>query len=295
MLPLLSNMATFLGDLAMLLRQVAIVSESAKAPFSKVGPVSAALQKQAVRDVGPIWDLNATVDAFATLEDVPVGYWPIIIRDDIDTPGAAGVHEDDSGQPFALVHADDGWSLTASHELIEMLVDPLGNRLTAGQSPKPGQGRVEFLVEPCDPSEAAEFGYTINGVSVSDFYTPKYFSTIANPADRYSYTGAIKKPRQVLSGGYLSWHDPVTDHWFQETFFSGSKPKFTDLGKLSAKRGKSWRRQIYDVTQQAFEARRPKAPALRAASALTVAALPATQSKAKAWRQQISKLVKRAG
>ena len=275
----------------MLLRQVAVVSESVNVPFSKMGPVSAALQKQAIRDVGPIWDLHATVDAFAALEDVPVGYWPIIIRDDIKTPGAAGVHEDDSGQPFALVQAEHGWSLTASHEMIEMLVDPLGNRLTAGQSPKPGQGRVEFLVEPCDPSEAAQFAYVVNGITVSDFYTPKYFSTVENPADRYSYSGAIKKPRQVLAGGYLSWHDPVSGHWFQETFFNGKKPKFVDLGKLTAKRGKSWRRQIYDVTQQAFEARKPRAPELKIASALMASASPSTHSKAESWRRQISKLV----
>ncbi|MDJ0346198.1 hypothetical protein QMK19_16000 [Streptomyces sp. H10-C2] len=35
-----------------------------------------------------------------------------------------------------------------------MLGDPWGNRLVAGQSPKPGQGAVEFLVEVADPPEA---------------------------------------------------------------------------------------------------------------------------------------------
>ena len=276
----------------MLLRQVAMVSESKQAPFSKLGRVSAALQKQAIRDLGPVWDINSTVDAFATLEDVPVGYWPIIIRDDINTPGAAGVHEDKSGQPFALVQAADGWSLTASHELIEMLVDPFGNRLTAGQSPKPGQGRVEFLVEPCDPSEATQFAYSINGVSVSDFYTPKYFSTVANPSDQYSHTGAIKAPRQVLRGGYLSWHDPVSDHWFQQTFFDGSKPKFRDLGKFTMKAGKSLRRQIYDVTQMAFEARRPDPAQRLTQSALAATSEQSTNAKAQAWRLQIAQIVK---
>ena len=31
--------------------------------------VSAALQKQASRDLAPIWEISATVDAFASLED----------------------------------------------------------------------------------------------------------------------------------------------------------------------------------------------------------------------------------
>jgi hypothetical protein len=44
-----------------------------------------------------------------------------------------------------------------------MLVDPSGNRTQIGDSPKSNQGRVEFLVEVCDPSEAANFGYSVNG------------------------------------------------------------------------------------------------------------------------------------
>lgn len=271
----------------MILRNVAVVSETERISFSELSRVSAALQKQAMRDLGPVWNIQATVDAFGDLEDVPVGTWPIIIEENIDVPGAAGVHEDSDGQPFSLVTAEEGWSLTASHELVEMLVDPFGRRLTEGQSPKPGQGRVQFLVEPCDPSEAVEFAYVINGVTVSDFYTPKYFSTVFNPADRYSHTGALKRPRQVLRGGYLSWHDPVTDHWFQETFFSGNKSKFRDLGRLTAA-AKSFRRQIYDVTNEAFKVRRPTGKQLKALSpALTAAAAP-MNSKATQWREQIA-------
>src|SRR5918911_1737379 len=88
----------------------------------------------------------ATVAAFPTLEDVPVGYWPMIVRDDIGQPGAAGIHLDKDGQPFALITMSDSWSLTASHEMLEMLADPFGNRVIPGRSPRRGQGRVEFLV-----------------------------------------------------------------------------------------------------------------------------------------------------
>ena len=116
----------------MLLRHVGLVSESQSISFSELGRVSAALQKQAIRDLGPVWNVQATVDVFGRLEDLPVGTWPILIQDDINTPGAAGVHEDEDGQPFALVTAGNGWSLTASHELVEMLVDPFGRRLAEG-------------------------------------------------------------------------------------------------------------------------------------------------------------------
>jgi hypothetical protein len=276
----------------MLLRHVGLVAETKNVTFSELSRVSAALQKQASRDLGPNWDVQATVDGFSRLEDVPVGYWPVIVMDDIQTPGAAGVHEDKDGQPFALVEFSDGWSLTASHECLEMLVDPFGNRLVAGQSPKSGQGRVEFLVEVCDPSEESAFAYTVNGITVSDFYTPHFFDPVTNPAVRYSFTGAIKKPRQVLKGGYLSWHDPVTDHWFQETFFKGSSPKFVDLGQLTAKQGESIRTLIYRLTPEAFAARRLLGRPLSAARASIEVVDESTNSKAETWRKQIAELTK---
>jgi len=236
-----------------LLRQVALVSESNRVTASDLSRVSAALQKQATRDLVQFWDVKATVDAFPRLEDVPIGYWPIIIMDDIQEPGAAGVHEDDAnGQPFALVTASDRldvWSLTTSHEMIEMLVDPSGNRLVAGDSPKEDQGRVQFLVEACDPSEDAQFAYTVNGILVSDFYSPHFFDPVATPSVHYSFTGAIQEPRQVLPGGYLSWVEPASNSWWQETWFGGNQPTFRNLGPLSAK-ADSFRSQIDRLTSK---------------------------------------------
>ena len=214
-----------------ILRQVALVSETPKIHYSELARVGAALQKQMSRDFGPIWDVDSTVDAFDKLEDVPLGYWPMIVRDKISY-AAAGIHLDTDNQPMALITYSPTWSLTASHEALEMLADPFGNRLIAGDSPKPKQGRVEFLVEVSDPSEAEEFGYKVNGILVSDFYTPSYFDPIEASGVRYSFTGAIKKPRQVLKGGYLSWHDPVSDHWWQEMFLTGAKSSFVDIGVL---------------------------------------------------------------
>ena len=161
-----------------LLRQVALVKASDRVRMRDFLTVSAAIQKQVSRDLSPIWELSATIDAFEDLEDVPVGYWPVIIVNDFPDPRLAGVHEDDSGQPFALVKAAseiEDWSVAASHEVLEMLVDPYGNRLIAGDFPKPRQGRVRFLVEVCDPSEGDANIYSSNGVPVSDFYTPNFF------------------------------------------------------------------------------------------------------------------------
>lgn len=225
-----------------LIQQMALVSEVNQITASQLSRASAALQKQLTRDFGPIWGVKATIDSFASLDDVPLTYWPILVQEDIHM-NAGGVHLDKSGQPFALVRYSNQWTLTASHEMLEMSADPFGNRLIQSRSIKPGQGRVEYLVEVCDPSEAAEFAYHVNGVLVADFYTPHFFDPVKNSSVRYSFTGAISEPRQVRRGGYLSWHNPPTDKWWQQLWLSGSKPTFKNLGTLDASKG-SLRSQI---------------------------------------------------
>lgn len=218
-----------------LLRHVALVpDDNIKGALSSsvISRVAAALQKQAVRDFGPIWEVNATVSPFASLDDVPLGYWSILVGH--EGQGGGGVHLDENNQPYALVDFTSDWTVTASHECMEMLADPFGNRLVAGDSPNPKRpGRVEFLVEVGDPCETPALGYTVNGVRVSDFYTPNYFDP-SNPAAsgvvRYDFMGHITKPRQVLRGGYLSWREG-SGTWYQELFF-GVKPEFKSLGKF---------------------------------------------------------------
>jgi hypothetical protein len=223
------------------IQQMALVSEVEQISPSQLSRASAALQKQLTRDFGPIWDINATIDGFAQLEDVPLTYWPVLVQEDIHVD-AAGIHLDKNGQPFALVQYSNRWTLTASHEVLEMSADPFGNRLVQSRSIMEGQGRVEYLVEVADPSEAPAFGYHVNGVLVSDFYTPNFFDPEQTEGTRYSFGGHIKEPRQVLQGGYLSWHDPPSDHWWQQIWFDGD-PEFIRLGVLDASKG-SLRAQI---------------------------------------------------
>src|SRR3954465_14967745 len=113
----------------MLTINLALVSEVKDHDPSDVSRVAAALQRQATRDFLPFWDVRATVDALPRLEDVPVGYWPMIVVPEVG--GAAGIPLDQDGQPYALIEMSDSWSLTASHEMLEMLADPFGNRLVA--------------------------------------------------------------------------------------------------------------------------------------------------------------------
>jgi hypothetical protein len=274
---------------------VALVSDTPSVTFSDISVIAAALQKQATRDFGPIWQVSATVSAFEALESVPVDYWPVIVRDNIDQPGAAGYHTDDNGQPFSLVEADAQWQLTASHETLEMLADPFGNRTIAGspppQAPPPLSAltRVTYLVEVCDPCEDAQFAYGVNGQQLSDFITPHYYDPNGATGAQYSFRGNIRAPHTVLESGYVSFGNPVTNEWFQILAENGLI-KVQDLGKLN-RNGRSLRETIDDLVRNVRRQdpdRANKSPAARA----TYVGGPSESSRARAGmlRDFIAKL-----
>jgi len=212
------------------LLHIAVVSNTPEITFTELAPVSAAIQKQVSRDFGPRWNVEATVDCFSKLEDVPVGYWHVILQNELPN-NAAGLHRrNDNKQPFALVALTNNWTVFMSHEVLEMLVDPQGTTTRAGDSLKPGQGRVEYLLEVCDPCQGSNFAYTVNAVMVSDFYTPQYFDPVKTSV-RYSFSGQIRGPREVLDGGYLSWFDPRSRHLFQLQV-DGNKKTIVDKGEI---------------------------------------------------------------
>ena len=127
--------------------------------------------------------------------------WPVQLVKTLP-PGEGGFHLDKHNQPYAKVIADpgdDSWTIDASHETIEMLVDPSGNRMQSSQSIEivggkiqDGTGQFEYLVEACDPCEANNYGYTVQGVAVSDFITPHFYDPVAASGTRYSFTGRYR-------------------------------------------------------------------------------------------------------
>jgi hypothetical protein len=203
-----------------MVRHLAVVSQTARVTVDEVAAVSAAIQKQVVRDFAPEWGAQATVQAFPSLEQTPSDYCPVVIRDDIGVPGVAGIHRGSSNQPYALVQHGDRWSVRVSHEVLELLVDPSLDRVVAGPSLRPGQGRVQYLVEVCDPCQ--DDHYEVNGVAVSDFCTQAYFSPVAGAGVAYNFCGTIKKPRGLRPGGYLSWLVPETGDWWMGFLYQGA-------------------------------------------------------------------------
>lgn len=271
---------------------LALVSETSSVSASELTRVSAALQKQVARDVTQHWDIQGTVDAFTSLNDVPPGYWPIIIRDDIGQD-SEGIHCDDSGQPMALVTSDLDWSVTASHEVLEMLVDPFGNTMIAGPSVNPDQGRVEYLVEVSDPVSGK--WYQVNGVKVADFFTRRYFDPVSADGAQYSFMGNLTAPRQILFGGYLTWFEPVRGEWWQQSWFSGQQPVVRNIGPLR-KTTCGMRPLIDRLTAQHRRATGKKVKKRKSLDAERAARGVAASSKAKAerWRNYIDKITGKA-
>jgi hypothetical protein len=202
----------------MLTQHIAIVPEAAGIDFAELTRVSAALQKQVTRDLAPLWNVTGTVDAFHALEDVPIGYWPIVLTS-AELGRNAGVHLDRNGQPYAHISLSPFWSLDASRACLEMLINPFGDRTTTGPSPREDQGMVEYLVEVAGPCASRIHGYAVHGVFVSDFCTPAFFSPGTNGAARgpMSFNGSVRRPFQLLQGGYLTWHDAVSNSWWSRS------------------------------------------------------------------------------
>jgi len=118
-----------------------------------------------------------------------------------------GYHELSShGTPLGKVFAGldmrlgTSWTVTLSHELLEMLADPWIN--WCAQSP---DGKI-YALEVCDAVESDESGYEIDGVLLSDFVTPAWFEP--TEADRVDFKQRVSCTLELAPGGYMSIFDP---------------------------------------------------------------------------------------
>lgn len=195
------------------LPKIAIVNRSTVLSDDQVKPIAAALQIQVSRDFGPAWALDCFVSPFGKGEPIPADWWQLVFADDSDQAGALGYHEltapsgqSGGGQPVGFVFAKTDLkfglqsSVTASHELLEMLADPWICATALYQTSAVG-GAV-YALEVCDPVEDEAFAYRIDGVPVSNFVLPAYFRDGARGP--YDFGQAVKQPFALARGGYLS-------------------------------------------------------------------------------------------
>jgi hypothetical protein len=220
-----------------LTRRVALIDMTGHIASVELAKVAAAIDMQVRRDVAQFWPISAVVFALPGPLAVPPGVWPVYVVSQIDD-GGAGFHQTDHFQPYAEVLDGSCWSLAASHEVLEMLIDPSGNDLVAGTAVKMNgvnqvddDGVFEYLLEICDPCEHPDCAYLIDGVVVSDFVTPQFYESEPIPGARYNFQGTITAPRRVLQGGYLSWWNAAARQFQRLDFMDpNAPPKIQDMG-----------------------------------------------------------------
>jgi hypothetical protein len=194
-----------------LTRRIALIDMTGHIDDAQLATVAAAINLQVTRDLMRYWPVTATVSALPSSVSIPPGVWPLFVVTRIDDT-TAGFHRTQQYQPYAEVEDSPGWTLAASHEILEMLIDPSGNDLVTatavkleGSMQSDADGCFQYLLEICDPCEHPDCAYLVDGVVVSDFCTPEFYGSDHVPGARYTFSGSIDAPRRVLKGGYMSW------------------------------------------------------------------------------------------
>ena len=115
------------------------------------------------------------------------------------------------GHPVAVVdtnQAETGvpWTVAASHELVEMLVDPLAQTTSRAAD---GSG-TEWLEEVADPVE--DYSHRVRGVRLTDFVYPAWFENAAGPQDAMGWlddsTAGTDRFEFSCPTGYAQYFDP---------------------------------------------------------------------------------------
>jgi hypothetical protein len=159
-----------------------------------------AMQSYIDDHIVPVWNTPAKL---VKTKDFVKGQWAMVFLDDADQPGALAYHDlTPDGMPLSKVFVkttlanNDLVSVSASHELVEMLVDPAINLLTTGPDSK-----TVYAYESADPVE--ELTFKVNGIEMSDFVYPSYFEVFHKKGSvQFDHLKKVKSPFQILSGGY---------------------------------------------------------------------------------------------
>ena len=166
-------------------------------PFDKL---TAALQKCFDQHFLPIW--GYPVKLYNTKTAKPTD-WQFVYFDNADAANALGYHDlTKDGQPAAKIFvkttlADKQLvSVTACHELFEMVIDPIANLWAEAAD------GTEYAYEMCDAVE--EDTFLVDGIQMSNFVHPTWFEPFKHPpGTKYDHLGLLTKPFSMTKGGYV--------------------------------------------------------------------------------------------
>ena len=192
------------------------------------------INKQIAEDFQPYWSFGARLRLDGKTGTKPEkqnitdmrGDAIIYLWDKTDLPGALGCHDaNNRGIPYSLVFTElskklgESWTVTLSHEALELIGDPMVNLLVQGPHPAEPAATVFHWFEMCDAVQSET--YQIDGVEVSNFVLPLYFTGGDEPGSRNGslgkpHTGKTLRSFGVNPGGYVGFFDPRSNQ--HETF-----------------------------------------------------------------------------
>ncbi len=219
---------------------ISLVNRSNLLSHAEVLPAIRAINRQIKEDFDPYWSLSATLRLEgavgaqadkASLADMR-GDAVIYLADKADVTEALGYHEANfRGIPYGFVFLElckqlkESWTVTLSHETLELLGDAQGNLLVQGPHPTTPTKTVFHWFEMCDAVQSQI--YTIDGIEVSNFVLPLYFTPDEQEGGRNDFLGALHKGKSLASfgvspGSYIGFYDPDTQ---QHTTYNAAEDK----------------------------------------------------------------------
>ncbi len=173
-----------------------------------------AVQRQVTEHFQPAWGVGAQL-IFAK-ENVPAHAYQIVVykaAKSAEDEDYLGYHFSPEGYPVASIFARDDMekdksiSVTLSHEVLEMLVDPACN-LYAKRSSAVGRPERIYFYEVCDPVQCVH--YHVDGVKVCNFVYPAWFEDnweLKPKGIRFDHRHTLERPFQILSGCYAEIYE----------------------------------------------------------------------------------------
>ena len=223
-----------------------------------------AINRQIAEDFAPYWSFGAQLRLEGTtgrakgrnsMDPADMrGDAILYIRDVVRITDAEGFHERHfSGIPYGIVFLEmskklnEDWTVTLSHEALELTGDPENNLLVQGPHPKKPRHQVFHWFEMCDAVQNET--YEIDHVQVSNFVLPLYFTSSDERGGRNDFLGTITDEGKTLRsfsvnpGGYIGFFDPQAND--DVTFAIAGDTRA--MARLEAKRANTIGRRAHRI------------------------------------------------
>jgi hypothetical protein len=181
-----------------------------------------AVNRQIQEDFMPIWGQGRELRLQASpadptsptlVQELVAADSALYLVNESTLEGALGYHDMNTAEmPVGFVFTEPGdWTITLSHEALELILDPTVNIFVPGPDPETPADPNRWLWHSYEACDAVErMSYQVDGVLVSDFLTSNYFRPGNAPGTRNDFLGVGVPSFGVMPGCHLGVVDPTT-------------------------------------------------------------------------------------